>query len=117
VSEKLKDAEYIIVTSEGHQIPLSEYVDDMWDDDTDAVFRRVAWQQDCVLDLSGYGPLIDQMISQARQEIDGKNVDDGFRLDIEVTVGDLRRLNLLAGMMQGQSRVRNPEIGRVLGMA
>jgi hypothetical protein len=102
-----------VIDADGTQVQLADWQDDIYDDDTDMVFRQVSWADDAVLH-PGYGKAIDQMIADYRRDFEDNNTPDTMRLKIEVTIGDLRRLNCIAGYLQQQSRVRNPEIQAML---
>lgn len=100
---------YIIIDTDGTQIQLANQQDDIYDNENDTIFREVSWADDAVLH-PGYGKAIDQMLADYRKDLEDNNTPDTMRLKIEVTIGDLRRLNCIAGFLQQQSRVRNPEI-------
>jgi hypothetical protein len=95
------------VMSEGELMGFNECPEDAFDDESDVVFRRVSWAEDAVLH-PGYGKRIDEVVRMF-PEVDDPKIEDGYRVKAEVTIGWLRCVNALAGYLQGESRIRNPE--------
>jgi len=102
---------YMVQDPDGTLVQLDQWQDDVFDDGDDRVFREVSFYQDCLLGRSHRD--IDDVLSQVRDVIRDADTEDGLRVKLEVTVGDLRRLNTIAGLMAGEVRVRNPDIGKL----
>lgn len=105
---------YIVIDVDGTQVQLADWQDDVYDEQEDTVYRECTWCDDAVLH-PGYGKAIDQMLADYRKDFEDVDTPDTMRLQVEVTIGDLRRLNCIAGLLQQQSRVRNPDISGLLG--
>ena len=95
------------VMSEGQLMGFNECPEDAFDDDDDRVFRLVSWSEDAALH-PGYGKRIDEVVRMF-PEVNDPEIEDGYRVEAEVTIGWLRCINCLAGYLQGEGRVRNPE--------
>lgn len=93
--------------SDGELMGFNECPEDAFDNESDVVFRRVSWTDDAALH-SGYGKRIDEVVRMF-PEVNDPKIDDGYRVKAEVTIGWLRCVNVLAGYLQGEQRVRNPE--------
>ena len=93
--------------SEGQLMGFNECPEDAFDDEADSVFRRVSWTEDAALH-PGYGKRIDEVVRMF-PEVNDPKIEDGYRVKAEVTIGWLRCVNTLAGYLQGERRVRNPE--------
>lgn len=106
---------YIVIDVDGTQVQLADWQDDVYDEPEDTVYRECTWCDDAVLH-PGYGKAIDQMLADYRKDFEDVDTPDTMRLQVEVTIGDLRRLNCIAGLLQQQSRVRNPDVRGLLGL-
>jgi len=95
------------VISEDVGMLFHELPEDAFDDEANQVFRKVTLSDESALQ-PGYGKRIDEVIRMF-PEVDNPKIEDGYRVKAEVTIGWLRTLNVLAGHLQGQYRVRNPE--------
>lgn len=106
---------YIIRDPDGTEIELNGYQSDIFDEPDDQVFRLLDHHEDSLLGYGNYDPLIDAALLLYRPEIEDPELTDHVRVDVQLTVGDLRRLNCLAGVLQKEYRVRNPDMGQIFG--
>jgi hypothetical protein len=95
------------VMSEGEMMGFNECPEDAFDDQSDKVYRLVSCY-DVMLMHAGYGKRLDEVLRQFPEVIDPA-IEDGYRVKAEVTVGWLRSVNVIAGLLQQELRVRNPE--------
>lgn len=114
-TEELKDAKYVIIDGEdGCAVVLREWQEDIFDEDRDTVLRRVTAYQDMILN-GGYGRRIDQLLADCRLEVIDRSFSDSERVRVEMTVGDLRRLDYLAGLFQGELRILTLDVDLPVG--
>jgi len=95
------------VASEGELMGFHECPEDAFDNNADQVFRRVSFYDVMALH-SERGKRLDEVLRMF-PEVNDPKIEDGYRLEAEVTVGWLRSVNVLAGLLQQEMRVRNPE--------
>ena len=98
------------VLSDGNLMGFHERPEDLFDEDSDQVFRRVSWFEESVLH-PGYGKRIDEVVRMF-PEVNDPYINDHYKVRAEVTIGWLRSLNVIAGLLQSEMRIRNPEFQR-----
>lgn len=109
VEEKEQAYEYYVLSGSTF-IGFHELPEDAFDDLDDTLYRRVSYHDAMALH-PGYGRRIDEVVRMC-PEVEDPTIDDGFQLQLDTTVGWLRSISVLAGHLQGISRVRNPEYRR-----
>lgn len=95
------------VLSDGELLGFNECPEDAFDDEDNKVYRLVSWHEDTLLH-PGYGKRIDEVLRMF-PEISDSTILDSYRVQADVTIGWLRSLNVLAGYLQKEQRVRNPD--------
>lgn len=95
------------VMSEGELMGFNECPEDAFDYQADKVYRLVSCY-DVMLMHAKRGKRLDEVLRQF-PEVNDPAIEDGYRVKAEVTVGWLRSVNVLAGLLQQELRVRNPE--------
>lgn len=88
---------------EGELMGFNECPEDAFDDQADKVYRLVSCY-DVMLLHSERGKRLDEVVRQF-PEVNDPNIEDGYRVKAEVTIGWLRCVNVLAGLLQQELRV------------
>ena len=95
------------VMSDGQMMGFNECPEDAFDDEADKVYRMVSCY-DVMLMHAERGKRLDEVLRMF-PEVNDPKIEDGYRVKADVTVGWLRCLNVIAGLLQQELRVRNPE--------
>lgn len=98
---------YFVLT-EDMFLGFHEFPEDAYDVEEYKVYKLVSAYDINALQ-PGYGERIDEVTRQ-HPEIQDSDILDSYRMKIEVTVGWLRSINCLAGFLQQELRVRNPDM-------
>lgn len=95
------------VMSEGELMGFHECPEDAFDDEADRVYRLVSCY-DVMLMHAERGKRLDEVLRMF-PEVNDPKIEDGYRVKVDATIGWLRCVNVIAGLLQQELRVRNPE--------